>query len=187
MNNLLNLAGILVLALGSVLFGQGRQKPAPLPSRYGYSVKINVDSLPKGVTLQEARNGQRAIGLIANASDVPLVIDEIFQGDTLLAGTKLVSGKVYHYFRDGVPMVGKTHLKGWQAPFGEIKATMFSLERDPKKIYEGRKPGLPKDVPPSEAISIPARYNGEPYEIKGIIHYHLNEAYDAYYRAPDKN
>ncbi|HKS40611.1 MAG TPA: hypothetical protein VJX74_08330 [Blastocatellia bacterium] len=183
MNNLVNLVGILVLALGSVVFGQGRQKPAPSPSRYSYSVKLNVGSLPKGVTLLE-RNGQWHI---ANASNVPLVINEMFHGDTLLTATKLVSGKVYTYFPNGVPMEGKTHLKGWQAPFGEIKTALLYLGMEPKKIYEGRMPGLPKDIPPSEAISIPAKYNGEPYEIKGIIHYHLNKEYDAYYRAPDKN
>ena len=186
MNRLVCLVGIAVLALDSALFAQGRERPAPPPSRYGYSLRINADSLPRGVTVREVRDGQGSRWFISNASDVPLVIHERYQGDTLVSGTKLVSGKVYQYFPTGVPMEGKTHLKGWQAPFGEIKETLLYLAREPQKIYEGRKPGLPKDLPPPEAISIPAKYDGKPYEIKGTIHYHLNDAYDVFHRARDK-
>ncbi len=178
--------GILVLATASTALAQGREKPAPPPSRYAYTIKFDLESLPAGVTLREARNGTMTQWFIANSSETPLVIHERFQGETLAAGTKLVSGKVYQYFPNGVPMEGKTHLKGWQAPFGEIKETLLYLPKEPAKIYEGRKADLPKDLPPPEAISIPAKYDDKPHDIKATVHYHLNEAYDAYYRDKDK-
>ncbi len=180
------LVGVSTLALGSVVYAQGRQRPAPPPSRYSYALKIDAEALPKGVTVREVRDALGSRWFITNASDVPLVIHERFQGETLAAGTKLVSGKVYQYFPNGVPMEGKTHLKGWQAPFGEIKETLLYLPQEPAKIYEGRKPGLPKDLPPDEDVSIPAKYDGKPYAIKGTVHYYLNQAYDAFYRAKDK-
>jgi hypothetical protein len=110
------------------------------------------------------------------------VIYERFQGETLVSGTKLVSGKVYQYFPNGVPMEGKTHLKGWQAPFGEIKETVLYLPKEPSKIYEGRKPDLPKDLPAPEPFSIPGKLDGKPHELKGTVHYRLNDEYDAYYK-----
>jgi len=178
MNRVPCLVVVSAIFLGSAMSAQGRGRPAPPPSRFGYSLKIDLDSLPKGVTVREVRKGQTSRWFISNASDVPLVINERFQGDRLVTGTKLVSGKVYQYFPSGVPMAGKKHLKGWQAPFGEIKETSLRLARDPGKIYEGRKPGLSKMLPTPEAFSIPAKYGGKPYKIKATIHYHLNAAYD---------
>ena len=78
-------------------------------------------------------------------------------------------------------MVGKRHLKGWQAPFGEIPEALLHI-KEPKKIYEGRKAGLTKELPKSEKLSIPGSLDGMPYEIKGTIKYHLNKTYDAFYR-----
>lgn len=180
------LLGVGILVLASQSRAQRGEKPAPPPSRYSYTIKFDLESLPAGVTLREARNGPMTQWFIANSSETPLVIHERFQGETLAAGTKLVSGKVYQYFPNGVPMEGKTHLKGWQAPFGEIKETLFYLPKEPAKIYEGRKADLPKDLPAPEAISIPVKYDDKPHDIKATVHFHLNEAYDAYYRDKDK-
>jgi len=157
-------------------------RPAPPPSRYGYSLKIDLASLPEGVTIREVGKigdiGNIRL-FIANSSDVPLIIKEIFDFlGRLIHGTKLVSGKVYQYYPSGVPMEGLTHLKGWQAPFGDIDITILSLQKIPDKIYEGRQPDSPKDIPEPEPVSIPVNYNGQPYEIRGVIHYHLNESYD---------
>ena len=187
MNRVVCLIAVSAVFLGSAVSTQGRGRPAPPPSRYGYTLKIDPDSLPKGVTVREARNGQTSRWFIANASDVPLIINERFQGTRLVTGTKLVGGKVYQYFPSGVPMAGKKHLKGWQAPFGDMKETSLRLARDPGKIYEGRKPGLSKALPAPEAVSIPAKYDGKPYQIKVTIHYHLNPAYDALPRAQKKH
>jgi hypothetical protein len=172
----------LILAVGSIAFGQGREKPAPPPSRYGYTLKIDPKSLPTGVSVREVRNEKTTRNFIANSSEVPLIIHERFQGDTLATGTKLVSGRVFQYFPNGVPMEGKTHLKGWQSPFGEIKETLLYLDKEPAKIYEGRQAGLSKDLPPAEKVAIPAKLDGKPYEIQGVVEYHLNDEYDAYYQ-----
>ena len=169
----------------ALLISHGRERPAPTPSRYGFTFEIDAKSLPKGVTVREVRNASSVRYFVKNTSDIPLVINERFQNDRLVSGAKLVSGKVLNYFPDGVPMAGKRHLKGWQAPFGEIPETLLHV-KEPKKIYEGRKAGLTKELPKSEKLSIPASLNGTPYEIKGTIKYHLNKTYDAFYRIIEK-
>ena len=78
-------------------------------------------------------------------------------------------------------MVEKRHLKGWQSPFGKIRETLLYI-KEPKKIYEGRSAGLTRKVPPKEKLSIAANLNGKPYEISGTVHFHLNKAYDTFYR-----
>ncbi|MDP6113180.1 MAG: hypothetical protein QGF00_31375 [Planctomycetota bacterium] len=157
--------------------GRG-QRPAPSPSRYAYVLKFDVKALPKGVTIREVTDKLGTRHFITNTSDVPLIINERFQGNRIVSGVKLVSGKVCHYCPDGVPMAGKRHLKGWQAPFGDIKQTLITLPRPPARIYQGRKPGLSKEIPKPESFSIKAKFNGKSYEIKGMIHYKLNPAYD---------
>ena len=92
---------------------------------------------------------------------------------------RLVGGKVYGYFPSGVPMEGKQHLKGWQAPFGDIPETLFVLPREPAKIYEGRQTGLDKTIPPDEPIAVAVEYDGKAYEIKATVKYQLNPAYEA--------
>jgi len=179
---LARLASLALLAIGFTGLGHAQGRPAPPPSRYGYSLKFDADSLPAGVKLREVRDGQPR-HFISNAGDRPLVINAKFQNDVLIAGTKLVSGKVYQYFPTGVPMEGKTHLKGWQAPFGDIPETLLLLPVDPAKIYEGRQPGLSKELPPPEPFSIPATYDGKPHAIRGTVHYHLNAAYDEFHPA----
>jgi hypothetical protein len=159
-------------------------RPIPPPSRYKYSIKIDLDSLPEGVTISEIGEiGE--IGsirlFIANSSDKPLIINEIFNMDQLVAGSKLIADKVYQYYPSGVPMAGLSHLKGWQAPFGDISSTLFYLPKEPHKIYEGRKRYLSIDLPDPEPISIPINYDGQPHQIKVLIHYHLNDLYDKYY------
>lgn len=153
-------------------------RPAPPPSRYTYELKFDLKALPKGVAIKVANDQHGHRNFISNASDVPLIFNEKFSGERLVAGTKIVSGKVYNYYPNGVPMAGKQHLKGWQAPFGDIKQTLIMLPKEPAKIYEGRKPGLSKDLPKPEPFAIPAKLNGKPYEVKGMIHYKLNKAYD---------
>ena len=167
----------------TVLIGYSRDRPAPTPSRYGFTFAIDAKSLPKGVTIREVRNESSVRYFIKNTSDVPLIINERFlQNDRLASGaTKVVSGRALHYFPDGVPIQGKRHLKGWQAPFGEIPETLLHI-KEPKKIYEGRKVGLTKELPKPEKMSIPANLGGKPYEIKGTIKYHLNKAYDVFHR-----
>ncbi len=171
---------MLIMMFSPVLIGYSRDRPAPAPSRYGFTFKINAGSLPKGVTVREVRNESSVRYFIKNTSDVPLIINERFQGNQLVSGAKLVSGRVLHYFPNGVPMQGKRHLKGWQSPFGEIPETLLHI-KEPKEIYEGRKVGLTKEVPNPEKMSIPANLGGKPYEIKGTIKYHLNKAYDVFH------
>jgi hypothetical protein len=184
----LNLAGLTALALGIGVTGHSQERPAlksrpaPPPSRYTYSLKFNADSLPKGVKIREVRDSQGIRYFISNSSETPLVINERFQNNVLAAGSKLVAGKVYQYFPNGVPMEGKTHLKGWQAPFGDIRETILSLAREPAKIHEGRKPGLSKQIPKPEPFSIPTKSDGNAHELRGTIHYHLNPAYDEFHK-----
>lgn len=159
-----------------------RDRPAPPPSRYVYSFMVDADSLPKGVKLREVKDALGIRYFISNASDKPLVINERFQNDLLVGGSKLVSGKVYQYFPNGVPMEGKTHLKGWQAPFGDIAETILTLAREPAKILEGREPGLSKELPAPEPYSFSVKSDDKPHAIRGTIHYHLNPAYDEFYK-----
>lgn len=188
MPDALNLAGLAALALGVAAIGQAQERPAakgrpaPPPSRYTYSLKFNADSLPMGVKVREVKDALGIRYFISNASETPLVINERFQNDVLAAGSKLVGGKVYQYFPNGVPMEGKTHLKGWQAPFGDIPETLLTLPKEPARIYEGRKPGLPKTFPEPEPFSIPTKLDGKAHEIRGTIHYHLNPAYDEFHK-----
>jgi hypothetical protein len=76
-------------------------------------------------------------------------------------------------------MEGKQHLKGWQAPFGDVEETLLALPREPAKIAAGRQRGLDKTLPPDEPITIAVKYDGKPYQIKATVKYHLNLAYDA--------
>lgn len=186
MRHSLFLACITLLVSANLAPAQSRGKPAPPPSRYTYTLRVDEKSLPKGVTIRETKDAGPPRLFIANSSDVPLVIDERFQGKTLAAGTKLMGGKVYHYFPTGVPMEGKQHLKGWQAPFGDIPETILRLPRDPEKIYAGRAEGLGKELPAPEPFSLPATYDEKPQPITGMIHYELNPAYDEFYRQPKK-
>lgn len=174
------LAGLSAFLFSAALT-EARDRPAPTPSRYSYVLRFDAKSLPTGVTIREVSDNLGTRYFIRNSSDLPLVINQRFQNERLVSGETLVSGKVYHYFPNGVPMEGKQHLKGWQAPFGDIKETLIQLAAEPAKIYEGRKPGLPNDLPGPEAGKFPATYDGKPYEIKVTIHYTLNKAYDAYY------
>lgn len=157
----------------STAFAQ--RKPAPPASKYAYTFELDVKSLPKGVVARKATDGPVRY-FLKNESDVPLVIDERFQNETLVGGTKLQNGKVFGYFPSGVPMEGKQHLKGWQAPFGDIEETLLNLNKEPAGIAAGREAGAPDEPPTPEAIAIPAKYDGKPYEIKGTIRYRLNEA-----------
>ncbi|MDE2682039.1 MAG: hypothetical protein OSB29_11850 [Verrucomicrobiota bacterium] len=172
---------LLALMFSLALSGYCRDRPAPHPSRYGFSFVIDAKSLPKGVTLREVRSETSIRYFMKNTSLVPLIINERFQNNRLVSGAKLVSGEVLNYFPNGVPMAGKQHLKGWQSPFGKIPETLLYI-KEPKKIYEGRKAGLTRKLPPVEKLSIAANLNGKPYEISGTIHFHLNKAYDPFHR-----
>jgi len=179
---LASLFGLLTLS-SATAFAQGRgEKPAPPPSRYGYRLELDKKTLPEKVTVREIVDDKTSRYFIKNESDVELIINQRFQDEKLVTGNKLVSGKVYMYFPNGVPMEGKQHLKGWQAPFGDIEETLIVFNKEPSKIYEGRKPGLNRDLPEAEAFTIDATYDGKPYKIQGTIRYHLNEAYDKYYQ-----
>lgn len=169
---------VFVLVCHSSLMAQGR-RPAPPASRYGYTLVIDEKSLPKGVAVRTLKDDLGTRHFIKNTSDVPLVINAVYSNGKLVGGSKLVGGKVYGYFPNGVPMEGKQHLKGWQAPFGDIEETLIFLPREPAKIVEGREPGLGKTLPPDEPVTITVEYDGKPYEIKGTVKYHLNSAYDA--------
>ncbi len=177
-NTCLAAVAVLCLASASSAFQRGG-RPAPPPSRYGYTISIDAKSLPEGVVVRKVADKLGTRYFVKNTSDVPLVINQRYQGQRLVGGTKLVSGKVYQYFPNGVPMQGKQHLKGWQAPFGTIEETLLSLPREPARIYEGRKPGLSSELPPPESAAIEARYDGKPHKIRITIQYHLNPAYDA--------
>ena len=137
---------LLLATFVALVIGYGRERPAPTPSRYGFTFEIDAKSLPKGVTVREVRNASSVRYFIKNTSNIPLIINERFQNDRLISGAKLVSSKVLNYFPNGVPMVGKRHLKGWQAPLGEIPETLLHI-KEPKKIYEGRNLGLRRNCP----------------------------------------
>ena len=170
------LAIALLALLPATVWAQRR--PAPPASRYAYWFTVDKESLPKGVEVKEVRDGEMVRHFIRNTSDVPLVINERFQDGRLVGGTKLVGGKVYGYFPTGVPMEGKTHLKGWQAPFGDMEQTLLTLPREPETILKGREPGLGREVPPNEEYSLPVKYDDKPHEIKLTIHYRLNDDYE---------
>ena len=138
--------------------------------------------MPKGVTVRETREGGPPRWFIANTGETPLVINERFQNGALVSGAKLVGGLVYHYFPSGVPMEGKTHLKGWQAPFGDIKETLLTLDKEPPQIYEGRRPGLSKELPPPEKVTIPAKFGDKPFASPAVVEFHHNDAYDEFHR-----
>jgi hypothetical protein len=180
MSRTIGMAAVLLAVSGAVL-SYAQQRPAPPPSRYTYSLVVDLESLPKGVKIRESDDDLTPRLFISNSSDKPLIIDERSQNEMLVAGTKLAGGKVYHYFPSGVPMEGKTHLKGWQAPFGDIPETLLRLPRDPPTIAAGREKGLGRDLPKPEPFSIPANYDGKPHAIEGEIRYQLNNAYDEFY------
>lgn len=179
------LAALVTLGTIDVRTSDARDRPAPPPSRWTFTLKIDAKSLPKGVSVRQVGEGTSTRYFIKNSSDVPLVIDERFQDGKLVTGAKLVGSKVYHYFPNGVPMEGKTHLKGWQAPFGDIEETLLNLPREPEKIATGRQEGLGKEVPEPESVAISANYDGEPYKIKGTVEFHLNPAYDEFHGVKD--
>lgn len=183
MPRILILAVLLLVTRVASLPAQGRGKPAPPPSRYTYMLKVDEKSLPMGVKIRESSDALPPRLFISNAGDKPLVIDERFQNKVLVSGAKLMNGKVYHYFPTGVPMEGKTHLKGWQAPFGDIPETILRLPTDPAKIAESREPGLGAELPKPEPFSITASYDDKPHAITGEIHYQLNPAYDEFHKA----
>ena len=146
MLRIVNPAGIVAIVLCCVatVYAQGR--PAPPPSRYGLLAEDRPGfPCPRASLWRESRDALPARYFIANSADAPLVLNEIFQDGVLVSGTKLVSGKVYQYFPNGVPMEGKTHLKGWQAPFGDIKGdgpipaegTGEDLRRPQARLVEG--------------------------------------------------
>lgn len=172
---------VLTLMFSLALSGYCRDRPAPPPSRYGFTLVIDVKSLPKGVTIREVRSETGIRYFIKNTSHVPLIINERFQNNQLVSGAKLISGKVLNYFPNGVPMVGKRHLKGWQSPFGRIRETLLYI-KEPKKIHQGRSIGLTRKVPPEEKLSIAANLGGKSYEISGTVHFHLNKDYDIFHR-----
>jgi hypothetical protein len=149
-------------------------RPAPPPSKYAYSLQVDLNSLPPGVTIHPIPVGW----CLENDSDRPLILEERFAPDGQLEwGIKLVSGKIYHYYRSGIPMVGKEHLKGWQ----EVSLhPRLQLAQTPIKINEGRwNPDLPEELPPSEAFAIEVNYDGQPHKITGFINYHFNELFDS--------
>lgn len=161
---------LIILLLSFVGIQSNAQAKRAPPSRYTYVLEFDVSNLPEGVKIK----GQ----FISNSSDIPLIISEKFDMfGRFIGGTKLKSGKVYRYYPDGIPMSGKQHLKGWQTPF-DVNGTRLSLHSAPVTIYEGKKRGLSKKIPKSERFTIPAKFNNKPYEIKGMIHYKLNPAYD---------
>jgi hypothetical protein len=58
-NKKIGLVGLLfVLSWGTM--SAARERPAPPPSRYGYTLKFDAKSLPSGVTVREVRTGDMA-------------------------------------------------------------------------------------------------------------------------------
>jgi hypothetical protein len=59
---------------------------------------VDLNSLPPGVTIHPTQVGNG--WWLANDSDRPLILEERFAPDGQLDwGIKLVSGKIYHYYR----------------------------------------------------------------------------------------
>jgi hypothetical protein len=180
----LSVVPLVILLFAADWAPAARDRPVSSPSRYGFTLKFDAKSLPAGIRIREVRSGNVARYFIKNTGQSPLIINSVYHNDRLVSGAKLVDGKVYNYFPDGVPMAGKRHLKGWQAPFGVSEETLLTLAKEPQTIYAGRKPGLSKTLPPSQPISIPVQYNAKPYTIEATVLFHLNPAYDTYYKQP---
>jgi len=178
-------AAVLAVIVCSTAAAQGRpasrrpagRKPAPPESRYSYTLEFDAKTLPPGVSIRTVSDKLGTRQFIKNTGDKPLIINQRFSGDRLVAGTRLVSGEVQSYFPSGVPMAGKQHLKGWQMPFGKIEQTIIRLPRPPAKIYEGRTPNTPAVIPPAEKTEIEATYDGKPFPIPVTIRYSLNPKY----------
>ncbi|MEX2213807.1 MAG: hypothetical protein WD768_06755 [Phycisphaeraceae bacterium] len=170
---------VLLLGLFIASAAHAQRRPAPQPSRYRYTLEFDKETLPQGVEVREVKIGELRRYMVKNTSNTLLIFNEKFSADKLVAGDKVVAGKAYHYYPNGVPMEGKQHLKGWQAPFGDMEEAAILLEKDPDKIHQGRKPGLGKELPAPEKTVIATKYGDKPYDLKVTIHYHLNSAYDA--------
>lgn len=185
----LTVLGIIALTslVGAAQTSRGKpDRPAPPPSRFSYTLTMDPASLPPGVTAKENKKGQATGFFMANTSDTPLIVKETFSLDKLVGGTKLVSGKVYFYFPNGIPMEGKQHLKGWQIFSDEIKQTIVTLPNEPATISANRKPGVPKNIPAPESFVIPVKYDGKEQSLRGTVRFHLNPEYDAYHEKKEK-
>ena len=63
-----------------------RDKPAPHPSRYRYTLEFDAKSLPEGVKVRQHMIGEIARYFVKNTSDKPLIFNEKFSNEKLVAG-----------------------------------------------------------------------------------------------------
>jgi hypothetical protein len=150
------------------------RRPAPPHSRYGYLLRF--DPLPEGMTTHVWGIGEGRSYSIANASDVPLVVNVRLDGRGGLEwGEMLVAGRVQHYFRDGVPQQGRQHEKGW-VQTALTTARLFVKEAK-DVIDEGRAAGLSRKLPPPRPFAVSAVYDDKPFSITGTVRFELNPEY----------
>ncbi len=174
---------VLVGVLPTPSFGKRPAPPLP-PSRYGYELQFEAKSLPAGVSIVRAPAG---FYRFSNTSKTPIIIEEIFNANRLVHGTKVEDNLVYGYFPSGIPQEGKTHLKGWQNLSKELTSANWNPPIMTGTIEKGRQPGLPGNViPPPEPFRFPIKVAGQPHDITGHIVFHINPVYDVYYAAKKK-
>jgi hypothetical protein len=152
---------------------------APPPSRFKYDFIVDPTTLPSGVTCETIRSASGYLqNWIKNSSEIPFqCFENDYLGRTIL-GFKLVDNKVYVYYPNGIPIVGKTHIKGWVL-WEHTDRHLLSFDGSLMAIYNAQQPGLPvtTPLPPDEIVTFLWDFGGREWTISGTIVYAIDENY----------
>lgn len=157
-----------------------RQKPV---SRFNYDLIIDKTTLPKEIICeirQSTDTESRIQTWIRNPSNIPFQTTQKDALGHIVRGTKLVDGKVYGYYQNGVPVEGGNHLKGWVV-HEEVDKYMMILNKSPEGALLGMEKGLADNtpLPADESVSFFWDFGGKEWIIKGKVVYSINKSYDA--------